>query len=403
MGRIRVVRVIDRLNVGGPAKHVTWLTAGLDPERFETTLITGVVPESESDMSYFARAAGVEPILIEEMSRELSLGDVVVLFKLLRELFRLKPHIVHTHKAKAGAVGRVAATIYKWLTPSALWLRPRRLGVIHTYHGHIFHSYYGAAKTRLFIAIERALARFCADRIVAISERQRDEICSAFGVGRFEQFTVIPLGIDFDEIDYRKCRLRKEIGIAAGGVLVGVVGRLCEVKNHAMLIESAAKMKGDGAAFVIVGDGHLRAELEAQAHAAGLGGLVTFTGFRDDAASLYADFDIAALTSLNEGTPLTLIEAMGCGCAVASTEVGGVADLMGRRRKTLDGFTVWDHGVTAPSRNAQAFTNGLKYLIERPDLRREMGERGRAFVLSMLSKERLIRDVENLYCDLARE
>jgi glycosyltransferase involved in cell wall biosynthesis len=401
--RIRVVRIIDRLNIGGPAKHVTWLTAGLDPVRFETTLITGVVPESEGDMGYFARAAGVKPLIIEEMSRELSLSDVVVIFKILRALFRLKPHVVHTHKAKAGAVGRVAATIYKWLTPSALRLRPRKLGVVHTYHGHIFHSYYGAAKTRLFIAIERALARFCADRIVAISERQRDEILREFKVGRCEQFTVIPLGIDFDEIDSRRGRLRREIGAGAGDVLVGMVGRLCEVKNHAMLIESAAKMKIFGAGFVIVGDGHLRAGLEEQAHAAGLDGRVTFTGFRDDAASLYADFDIVALTSLNEGTPLTLIEAMGCGCAVVSTEVGGVADLMGRRRDTLGGFTVWDHGVTAPSRDVEAFTNGLRYLIERPCLRREMGERGRAFVLSRLSKERLIDDVENLYCDLMAE
>jgi glycosyltransferase involved in cell wall biosynthesis len=403
MGRIRVVRIIDRLNVGGPAKHVTWLTAGLDPGRFETTLITGVVPESEGDMSYFARAAGVEPIVIEEMGRELSLGDVVVIFKILRELFRLKPHIVHTHKAKAGAVGRVAATIYKWLTPSALRLRPRELGVVHTYHGHVFHSYYGAAKTRLFIAIERALARFCADRIVAISERQRDEICRSFKVGRFEQFTVIPLGIDFDEIDSRRGRLRREIGVGADDVLVGVVGRLCEVKNHAMLIESAAKMKAAGTAFVIVGDGHLRAELEAQARAAGLDGSVIFTGFRGDAASLYADFDIAALTSLNEGTPLALIEAMGCGCAAASTEVGGVADLMGRRRETQDGFTVWDHGVTAPSRDVNAFTNGLTYLIERPRLRREMGERGRAFVSSRLSKGRLVGDIENLYRGLIHD
>jgi glycosyltransferase involved in cell wall biosynthesis len=403
MDRIRVVRIIDRLNVGGPAKHVTWLTAGLDPGRFETTLITGVVPESEGDMSYFARAAGVEPIVIEEMGRELSLGDVVVIFKILRELFRLKPHIVHTHKAKAGAVGRVAATIYKWLTPSALRLRPRELGVVHTYHGHVFHSYYGAAKTRLFIAIERALARFCADRIVAISERQRDEICRSFKVGRFEQFTVIPLGIDFDEIDSRRGRLRREIGVGVDDVLVGVVGRLCEVKNHAMLIESAAKMKAAGTAFVIVGDGHLRAELEAQARAACLDGSVIFTGFRGDAASLYADFDIAALTSLNEGTPLALIEAMGCGCAAASTEVGGVADLMGRRRETLDGFTVWDHGVTAPSRDVEAFTNGLKYLIERPRLRREMGERGRAFVSSRLSKGRLVGDIENLYRGLIHD
>jgi glycosyltransferase involved in cell wall biosynthesis len=398
--RIRVVRIIDRLNVGGPAKHVTWLTAGLDPERFETTLITGAVPDGEGDMGYFARAAGVEPLFIKEMSRELSPVDVIAFFKILRALFRLKPHIVHTHKAKAGAVGRAAAAIYKWLTPSALRLRPRRLGVIHTYHGHIFHSYYGAAKTRVFIAIERALARFCADRIVAISERQRDEICHAFQVGRPDQYAVIPLGIDFDETGSRRGRLREEIGAGPETVLIGVVGRLCEVKNHAMLIESAAKMKIDRTVFVIVGDGHLRAELGAQAQAAGLDGRVTFTGFRDDAASLYADFDIAALTSLNEGTPLTLIEAMSCGCAVASTEVGGVPDLMGRRRESLNGFTVWDHGVTAPSRDAAAFANSLKYLIERPGLRREMGERGRAFVLSRLSKERLINDIEHLYREL---
>src|SRR5262249_55031080 len=162
----------------------------------------------------------------------------------------------HTHKAKAGAVGRVAATIYKWLTPSALRMRPRRLGIVHTYHGHIFHSYYGAAKTRIFIAIECALARLCAHRIVAISERQSDEICHAFKVGSLDQFTVIPLGIDLDEIDSRRRRLRREIGIGADDVLVGVVGRLCEIKNHAMLIESAPKMKAAGTSFVIVGDGH---------------------------------------------------------------------------------------------------------------------------------------------------
>ncbi|MGE0132773.1 MAG: glycosyltransferase [Blastocatellales bacterium] len=405
MGRIRVVRIIDRLNIGGPAKHVTWLTAGLNPEQFETTLITGVVPASEGDMSYFARDAGVEPLVIEEMSRELSLGDVVVIFKILRELFRLKPHIVHTHKAKAGAVGRVAALIYKWLTPSALWLRPRKVGVVHTYHGHIFHSYYGAAKTRLFIAIERALARFFTDRIIVISELQRDEICRKFNVGRIEQFSVIPLGIDFGEINSRRGVLRGEIGAGANDTLIGIVGRLCEVKNHAMLIEAAAKLiRGTRwhlvPRFAIVGDGHLRAGLETQAKDVGVDDRVTFTGFRGDALSLYADFDIAALTSLNEGTPLTLIEAMSCGCAIASTEVGGVVDLMGARKETRDGFTIWDHGVTAPSRDADAFADALKYLIERPEARREMGARGRDFVLSRLSKERLIGDIDGLYRSL---
>lgn len=402
--RIRVVRIIDRLNVGGPAKHVAWLSAGLNPELFETTLITGAVPPGEGDMSYFAHAAGVEPLVIPEMSRELSPRDVVVVFKLLREFFRLKPQIIHTHKAKAGAAGRVAALLYKWLTPSALRLRPRKCRIVHTYHGHIFHSYYGRAKTRLFLAIERALARFSTDRIVTISRQQRDEINLAFKVGRGAQFVVIPLGLDFAEAeDGEPGRFRQELELPPETHLIGIVGRLCEVKNHEMLLDVAARLKRAGASahFAIVGDGHLRLALEARVETLGLNDCVTFTGFREDALSLYADLDIAALTSLNEGTPLTLIEAMSRGCAVAATEVGGVVDLMGAKRQAVNGFTVWDHGVTAPSRDFVAFARGLQFLIDRPQLRREMGDRGQHFVQTRLSKDRLIGDIERLYRELA--
>jgi glycosyltransferase involved in cell wall biosynthesis len=400
---IIVARIIDRLNIGGPAKHVVWLTEGLGDDGFKTELITGMVPTGEGDMGYFASRAGIKPVVIGEMSRELSLRDILVVWKLFAKLRRLKPQIVHTHKAKAGAVGRAAAMLYKWLTPSALWLRPRSCHIVHTFHGHIFHSYYGPAKTRLFIVIERLLARFCTDQIVVVSEQQRVEICETYGIGRPEQFRVVPLGVDLEEFDDRQGEIRAELGIRPEELAVGIVGRLCEVKNHAMLMEVAARLaaRSNGTPrllrFVVIGDGHLRENLERRAGELSIADRMVFAGFREDATSVYADLDLVVLTSLNEGTPLTLIEAMSCGRSVASTEVGGVVDVMGELREVREGFSIWDHGVTAPSRDVEAFTRALAFLIERPELRREMGERGRVFVRTRLSKDRLVSDVREVY------
>ncbi len=395
--RLRVVRIIDRLNVGGPAKHVVWLSAGLDSKRFETVLITGTVPRGEGDMSYFARSEGVEPVIIREMSRELGPRDIVVIAKLLKELWRARPDIVHTHKSKAGAAGRIAATIYKWLVPSSLWLKPRECRVVHTYHGHIFHSYYGAAKTRLFLSIDRMLARFCTDRIITISEQQRRELAHRFKVGPGDRFRVVPLGIDCDEAGESHGSLAAEFGISPLELVVGTVGRLCEVKNYGLLLDASARALGPRERLVIIGDGHLRRELEEKARALAMSDRVVFTGFRRDAPSLYRELDILALTSLNEGTPLTLIEAMNAGIPVVSTEVGGVTDIMGARREGGDGFTVWDHGLTVASGDAAGFARALRFLIERPDLRREMGSRGSAFVRARLSRDRLVEDIERLY------
>jgi len=403
---IRVARVIDRLNIGGPAKHVVWLSAGLDSKQFESLLITGTVPPGEGDMSYFANDHHVNTVLISEMSRELSPRDILVIAKLLLRFLRFKPQIIHTHKAKAGAAGRIAGMLYRWLTPSALLLRPRDCRIVHTYHGHVFHSYYGHLKTRLFILIERALAWLCTDQIIVISEQQRREICESFRIGRPEQFRVIPLGIDFEEVTDGRAQARKDCGVTDDQVAIGIVGRLCEVKNHEMLLDSTAqllRLRNEYEArirLLIIGDGHLRESLETKVDSLGLQEKTVFTGFREDATSLYAGLDIVALTSLNEGTPLTLIEAMCCGRAVAATEVGGVVDVMGVRRETIDEFTVWDHGITAPSRDVDAFARGLQFLVEHPDLRREMGERGRAFVKSRLSRSRLLSDIEALYRDL---
>ncbi len=206
-----IVRIIDRLNIGGPAKHVVWLTAGLSSDVFDSVLITGTVPEGEGDMSYFAHEEGVEPVVLPAMSRELSLRDGLVVLQLLRLLWRLRPDIVHTHKAKAGAGGRVAAWLYKWLTPSALWLRPRSCTIVHTYHGHVLHSYFSPLKTRVFVLIEQFLAKLT-DHIITVSEQQRNELSIQFRVGKPEQYRVIPLGLDVEAGQANSCGLHQELG-----------------------------------------------------------------------------------------------------------------------------------------------------------------------------------------------
>src|SRR4030095_5817736 len=166
---MKIVRIIARLNVGGPARHVVWLTEGLNGPECETVLVAGTVPSGEEDMSYFAAMHGVTPVFISQMSREISLKDLLTVWKLYRLFLRERPDVVHTHTAKAGTVGRVAGLLYRWLTPAALWGHPRSCSFVHTYHGHIFHGYYGRVKTRLFIGIARMLARLGTDRIVVVS------------------------------------------------------------------------------------------------------------------------------------------------------------------------------------------------------------------------------------------
>ena len=396
---LKVIRIIARLNVGGPARHVVWLTQGL--KEHETTLVAGVVPPGEADMSYFAAQHGVEPLIMTEMSREISPRDVVTIWKLFRLLRRVRPDIVHTHTAKAGTVGRVAGFLYRWLTPGV------RCRFVHTYHGHIFHSYYGRLKTRLFLLIEQTLARFATDRIIVISPQQYEEIHQQFGVGRAEQFAVIRLGLDlrvFDEAPTRRRIVRREISVDETTILVGIVGRLAEIKNHDMFLRAAALFQEKygtmaDVRFVVIGDGHLRGTLEQQARALGLEERVIWLGSRQDAENFYPALDIVALTSHNEGTPLTLIEAMANGLPVISAKVGGVVDLLGVTHSE-DKFAVCERGVSIAPDDAAAFCEGLAYLVKNPALRASMGEQGRRFVLENYSKERLLQDIRNLYDEL---
>ena len=403
---MKILRIIARLNVGGPARHVIWLTEGLRNYGYETLLASGVVPPGEDDMSYLAEAMGVVPFVIPEMSREISLKDALTTWKLFRLMLRERPELVHTHTAKAGTVGRVAGLMYRWLTPAVLIGRPRPCRFVHTYHGHVFHSYYGPLKTRLFLAIERSLARLVTDRIVVISEQQRREISEAFRVGRSEQFAVIPLGLDLDEFanwQERRPRLRSELGLDEDTTLVGIVGRLTEVKNHRLLLNAAALLKQTGgvkARFVVIGDGHLRDELEALAKSFNLGEDVLFLGTRKDAEDFYPALDIVALTSLNEGTPLTLIEAMANARPVIATDVGGVVDLLGPTVSGADGYRICERGLLVESGDAEGFAHGLARLIEDTGLRQRISANGSEFVARHYSKTRLLADISELYGEL---
>ena len=400
---MKILRIIARLNVGGPARHVVWLSEGLKADGYETLLVTGVVPPGEDDMSYVAAASGVQPFTLTQMSREISVKDILTIWKLFRLMRRERPDIVHTHTAKAGTVGRLAGIMYRRLTPGA-----RRCRLVHTYHGHVFHSYYGKFKTRLFLAIERFLARFGTDRIIVISEQQRREINEVFRVGRRDQFAVIPLGIDlsvYASWRERRPRVRAELKLSDDDVLIGIVGRVTEIKNHRMFLEAAAHLKkriDSRVRFVVIGDGSLKHDLAAQAKSLGLESDVLFPGTRNDPEDFYPALDIVALTSLNEGTPLTLIEAMANARPVVATSVGGVIDLLGAPGKDeqASGYQICQRGVSVASGDAEGFAQGLMRLIADPGLRDELGRAGLEFVTRNYAKERLAADMVALYREL---
>jgi glycosyltransferase involved in cell wall biosynthesis len=405
---MKVLRIIARLNVGGPARHVVWLSAGMNQYGYETLLVAGVVPPGEDDMSYVAAEAGVRPMVVTEMSREISVKDAITVWKLFRLMLRERPNLVHTHTAKAGTVGRLAGWMYRWITPATLVGKPRQCCFVHTYHGHVFHSYYGPAKTRLFLMIERMLGRFVTDRIVVITEQQRREISESFRVGQAKQFAVIPLGIDlaiYANWQKRREEFRRELNAGADEILIGMVGRLTEIKNHELFLRAAVEFQKFARAnvkFVIVGDGHLRRPLEERVKELGINECVWFLGSRNDPENFYPGLDIVALTSLNEGTPLSIIEGMANARPVVATLVGGVGDLLGQKVSAMDDqrFAIHERGLAVTSGDAEGFARALDYLIDNIPLRAELGERGREFVVKNHSKERLLADISALYDEL---
>jgi glycosyltransferase involved in cell wall biosynthesis len=321
---IRVARIIARLNVGGPAIHVCNLTSRL-PAPFVTRLYVGAVGPGEEEMGNVDEQAGGAPVRVPGLGRAIRPVDASALWTLIRELRRFRPHIVHTHTAKAGALGRLAA---------------RAAGVpvlVHTFHGHVFDGYFHPLVTRAFLTIERALARVT-DAIITLSPRQKSDIVERYRVAPSPKVHVVALGFDFrrfDDLTDWRGELRRELGLAPGVALVASIGRLTAIKDHALLFRAFHLVRRD-ANLVVVGGGEEHARLRDLASRLGIRDRVHFLGFRADIDRILADARVVALTSLNEGTPVAVIEALAAGCLPVSTAVGGVEDVLeGGRWGTL--------------------------------------------------------------------
>lgn len=378
-----VVRVIARLNVGGPAIHVMHLSQGLAAS-YPTLLVHGDVADDEGDMTAEVAARGVRLHRLAGLGRSLRpWDDLTALLALYRLFRRLRPLIVHTHTAKAGTLGRIAA------------LAARVPIRVHTFHGHVFRGYFGRATTAAFLLIERVLARVTT-RIVTVSGTQADELAHEFRICPREKVQVIPLGLDLERFaPERTAGLRGEFRdeLRAGDrPVISIVARLAPIKNHTLLFDAVSQLvrAGRDPVVAVVGGGSEEMSLRASVTSMGLDGHVRFVGWRTDLARVYAGSDVVALTSNNEGTPVSLIEALAAGRAVVATDVGGVRDVLENGRL----------GLLVPPGDADALAGALGRLLDDESLRASLGAAGMSSVPARFGSPRLVADMKQLYDEL---
>jgi glycosyltransferase involved in cell wall biosynthesis len=384
--RVKILRIIARLNIGGPARHVTLLNAGLDARGHHTLLVHGSVGADEGSLDDLTARSGIRAIMTPNLGRSIkALGDVRAFMFVVKAIFRETPDVIHTHTAKAGALGRIAAFAF-----NATRGRARRCLVVHTYHGHVLDSYFPPLATGVVRATERALARIT-DRIVAISELQRRDLVERLHVAAAAQTVVVPLGLDLDrlfEIDGATPDLRRSIQAAPDDVIVGCVGRLVDIKDAPTLVRAfaIALKRMPNLRLLIAGDGSARSGVERLVAELGISTRVRFLGWITELQPLYATIDICALSSINEGTPVALIEAMAAGKPVVATTVGGVPDVV-----------TSDVGLLVPPRSPERLADALLRLAADAPLRVRLGGAGRERARSQYSHTRLVENIERLY------
>jgi len=371
--KIKILQIIARLNIGGSAIQAMLLTQGLDPNQFQSVLVTGKVSASEGDMIYLADTYGIKPIIISDLQRDIGiLNDVKAFLRFLRILNREKPDIVHTHTAKAGTIGRIATYIHNILYGD-------RIRVVHTFHGHVFHGYFSKIMSTMVILTERILSKI-SDIVIATSESQKKELVCNYRIAQASKVREVKLGVDLEPFlsnkDRPKVRDLTQIfhsgesdKIASPELKIGIIGRLVPIKNHKMFL-----------------DDH-----------------VQFCGWKKELPEVYTNLDIVALTSNNEGTAITLVEAMACSVPVIATNVGGVRDLLGNSQLEFisDGFKIFKRGILCRDNDAKGFAKGMEYLVKNKQLSKDIANVAQSFVVENYSKDRLIRDMESLYTDLS--
>jgi glycosyltransferase involved in cell wall biosynthesis len=391
-----VLHVITRMVKGGAQVNTLANVVGLAAPEWESLLVTGPALGPEGSLEPECEAAGVRLIRVPDLVREIAPAQDLRALRALQAIIRSeRPDLVHTHTSKAGLLGRVAA---------------RREGVpavVHTPHGHVFHSYEGGLKSRVFVAAERWAARK-ADRLVALTANERDEHL-ALGVGRPEQWRVIHSGVDFAPFEAARASgvreaARSELGLPPEAPVIGTVGRLVPIKGQCYLLEAFARVREQhpDARLLLVGDGDLRAELESRARDLGLPvigeggtslpGAAQFLGLRRDVARLMAAFDLFALPSLNEGMGRVLVEAMAMELPCVASRVSGTPDVVAHE----------ETGLLVPPADPAALAAALQRLLANPAEARAMGRAGRGRAVPGFGVEAMLHSLRELYRDTLR-
>ncbi|MDQ6892791.1 MAG: glycosyltransferase [Acidobacteriota bacterium] len=407
----RILRIITRLNAGGPSRHVVWLAKGLGGRGYETRLLAGSLAPGEDDLSGFAAENGVEVISIPSLRRDPGLAEDPAAYRaILNEVRRFRPHLIHTHHSKAGFLGRLAGgRVNRELARR----RAPRIRTVHTFHGNMISRNLAPWRARILGSAERWISHNrLTDAAVLLSEEQRREMVEEFRFVPAEKVFLVPNSVDLASYQAlpERTEFREEIAATQDDLVIGMVGRVAPQKNYEMFVRLARTVAPElpRSIFVVVGGGEGLPDLRRLAAELGVTGRMRFPGVRTDLPRVYAGLDIVALTSRNEGTPLSIIEAMAAGRPIAATDVGGVRDLLTRElRGPVESrrlaVSEEERGFLCERDDESDFARALIRLGRDPALRERLGDAGRRYASAFHGLPRLFDDLDSLYSRLLRK